>query len=165
MKLKDAYSLKGSYDQPRKHIKKYRHYFANKGPSGQGYGFSCGHVWMWKLDCEEGWVPKNWCFWTVVFENTLDSPLESMEIQLVHPKANQSWKFIGRTDFKAEIPILWPPDAKNWLIGKDPNAGKDWRQEKGMTESDMTEWLSWTKLLCIPMADSCWGLTENSKIL
>ena len=86
-------------------------------------------VWMWELDYKESWVPKNWCFWTVVLEKTLESPLDSMEIQPVHPKGNQSWIFIGRTDAKAETPILWPPDVKNWLIGKDPDAGRDWGQE------------------------------------
>ena len=103
--------------------------FANKGPSSQGYGFSSNRVWMWDLDHNEGWAPKNWCFWTVVLEKTLDSPLDSKEIQQVNPKENQSWVFIGRTDAEAETPILWPPDAKNWLIWKDPDAGKDWRQE------------------------------------
>ena len=99
----------------------------------QGYGFSSGHVWMWELDCEESWALKNWCFWTVVLEKTLESPLDCKEIQPVHPEGNQSWIFIGRTD--AETPILWPLDAKNWLIGKDPDAGKDWRpEEKGTTE-------------------------------
>ena len=117
-----------SYDQPRQHIKKQRHYFANKGPSSQGYGFSSSHVWMWELDYKENWAPKNWCFWTVVLEKTLESPLDCKEIQPVHPKGNQSWVFIERTDVKAETPILWPPDAKNWLIWKDPDAGKDWRQ-------------------------------------
>ena len=126
---------KESYDQPRQHIKKQRHYFANKGPPNQGYGFSCGHVWMWELDCEEGWAPKSWCFLTVVLEKTLESPLNCKEIQPVHPKGNQSWIFIGRTDAEAETPILWPPDAKSWLIWKYPNDGKDWGQdEKRMTE-------------------------------
>ena len=111
-------------------MQKQRHYFANKGSSSQGYGFSCGHVWMLELDCEEGWAPKNWCFWTVVLEKTLESLLYCEEIQPVHPKGNQSWIFIGRTDVEAETPILWPPDAKNWLIGKDPDAGKDLRQEE-----------------------------------
>ena len=87
--------------------------FANKGPSSQGYSFSSGHVWMWELDCEESWMPKNWCFWTVVLEKTLESLLDCKEIQLVHPKGDQSWVFIGRTDAEAEIPILWPPDAKS----------------------------------------------------
>ena len=115
-----------------------KHYFANKGPSSQSYGFSCGHVWMWELDCEESWAPKNWCFWTGVLEKTLESPLDYKEIQPVHPKGNQSWIFIGRTDVEAETPILWPADAKDWVIGKDPDAGKDWRrEEKGTTEDEM----------------------------
>ena len=109
---------KESYDQPRKHIEKQRHYFSNKGPSSQGYGFSCGHVWMWELDCEESWAPKNWCFWTVVLEKTLESPLDCKEIQPVHSKGDQSWVFFRRTDAKAETPILWPPHAKSWLIRK-----------------------------------------------
>ena len=113
-----------SYDQPGQHIQKQRHYFVNKGPSSQGYGFSCGHVWMWELNYKESWVPKNWCFWTVVLEKTLESPLDCKEIQPVHPKGNQSWIFIERTDVEAESPILWPPDAKSWLIWKDPDAGK-----------------------------------------
>ena len=116
-------------------------YFANKGPSSQGYGFSSGHVGMWELDCEESWALKNWCFWTVVLEKALESPLYYKEIKPVNPKGNQSWIFIGRTDSKAETAILWPPDAKSWLIGKDPDAGKDWRQEeKGATEDEMVGW-------------------------
>ena len=106
------------------------YYFANKGPSGQGYGFSSGHVWVWELDCVESWAPKNWCFWTLVLEKTLESPLDCKEIQPVPPKGDQSWVFIGRTDAKAETPILWPPHAKSWLIGKDPDAGRDWGQEE-----------------------------------
>ena len=113
-------------------------YFANKGPSSQGYGFSSGHVWMWDLDCEESWVPKHWCFWTVVLEKTLESPLDCKEIQPVHSKGDQLWVFFGRNDAKGETPVLWPLDAKNWLVGKDPDAGKDWRWEKkGMTEDEM----------------------------
>ena len=112
---------------------KLKHYFANKGPSSQGYGFSSGHVWMWELDCEESWVLKNWCFWTVVLEKTFESPLDCKEFQPVHPKRDQSCVFIGRTDAEAEIPILWPPHAKSWLIGKDPNAGRDWGQEENGT--------------------------------
>ena len=99
-----------------------------KGPSCQGYGFSCGHVWMWGLDCEESWASKNWCFCTVVLEKTLVSPMDCKEIKPVNSKGDQSCIFIGRTD--AEGPILWPPDANNWLTGKDPDAGKDWRQEE-----------------------------------
>ena len=117
------------------------HYFANKGPSSQSYGFSSSHVWMWELDCKESWALKNWCLWTVVLEKTLESPLDCKEIQLVHSKGDQSWVFIGRTDGKAEIPVLWPPDAKSWLIGKDPDAGKVWRwEEKGTTEDEMVDW-------------------------
>ena len=132
---------KKSYDQPRHHIKKQRYYFANKGPSSQSYGFPRGHVWMWELDYKESWVLKNWCFWTVVLEKTLESPLGCKEIQPVHPKGNQSWVFIGRTDAEAETPILWPPDVKNGFIGEDLDAGKDWRQEeKGTTEDEMVGW-------------------------
>jgi len=116
-------------------------YFADKGLSSQSYGFSSSHVWMWVLDYKESWVPKNWCFWTVVLEKTLESPLDSKEIQPVHPMGNESWIFIGRTDAEAETPILWPLDAKNWFIGKDPDAGKDWSwEEKGSTEGEMVEW-------------------------
>ena len=125
-------------------ILKSRHYFANKGPSSQSYGLSNSRVWMWKLDYKESWAPKNWCFWTVVSEKTLESPLDSKEIQPVHPKGNQSWLFIGRTDAEAETPILWPPDAKNWLIWKAPDAGKDWRrEEKVTTEDEMVGWYHW----------------------
>ena len=132
---------KKSYDQLRHHIKKQRHYFAHKGPSSQSYGFSSGHVWMWEMDYKESWVPKNWCFWTVVLERTLESPLDCKEIQPVHPKGNQSWIVIGRTDAAAETPGLWPPDKKNWLIRKDPDAGKDWWwEEKGMTEDETVGW-------------------------
>ena len=118
-----------------------RYYFANKGPSSQGYGFSSGHVWMWVLDYKESWAPKNWCFWTVVLEKTLESHLDCKEIQSVHPKGNPSWVFIGRTDVETETPILWPPDVKSWLIWKDPDAGKDWGQEaKGTTDDEMVGW-------------------------
>ena len=122
-------------------IKKQRHYFVNKGPSSQRCGFSRGHVWMWELEYKESWVQKNWCFWTVVLKKTLESPLDCKEIQLVHPEVNQSWIFIGRTDAEAETLIHLPPDGKNWLIGKDPDARKDWRrEEKGTTEDKMAGW-------------------------
>ena len=135
---------KKSYDQPRQHIKKQRHYLANKGLSSQSYDFSSSRVQMWHLDYEETWVPKNWCFWTVVLDKTLESPLDSKEIKPVHPKGNKSWLFIGRTDAEAETPILWAPDVKNWLIGKDPDAGKDWRwEEKGTTDDEMAGWHHW----------------------
>ena len=121
-----------------------RHYFVNKGPSSQGYGFSSGHVWMWELDYKESSVQENWCFWTVVLEKTLESTLDCQEIQPVHPKGNHSWVFVGRTDVKAETPILWPPDVKSWLIWKDPDARKDWGpEEKGMTEDEMVGWHHW----------------------
>ena len=139
---------KESYDQPRQHIKKQKYYFANKGPSSQGYGFSSGHVWMWELDCEESWALKNWYFWTVVLEKTLESPLDCKEIQPVHSKGDQSWAFIGTTDADAETPVLWPPHAKSWLIRKDPDAGKDrGQEEKGTTQDEMASWhhlLEWT---------------------
>ena len=109
----------------------------------QSYSFSSSHVWVWELDCKESWALNNWCFWTVVLEKTLESPLDC-KIKPVHPKGNQSWVFIGKTDVKAETPILWPPDAKNWLIWKDPDAGKDWRwEQKGMTEDEMVRWHHW----------------------
>ena len=128
-----------SYDWPRQHIKKQRHHFVNKGLSSQGYGFSSSHVWMWELDHKEGWALKCWCFWTVVLEKTLESPLDCKESKPINPKGIQSWIFIGRTD--AEVPILWAPDAKSWLIGKDPDGGKDWRrEEKGTTEDEMAGW-------------------------
>ena len=102
---------------------------------------------MWELGYKESWVPKNWCFWTVVLEKTLESPLDCTDIQPIHPKADQSWVFIGRNDVEAETPILWPPDTKSWLIWKDPDAGKDWGQEEkgktGMTEDEMVEWHHW----------------------
>ena len=110
----------------------------------QAYGFSSGHVWMWELDYKEGWVQKNWCFWTVVLGKTLESPLDCKEIQPAHPKEDQSWVFIGRTNAEAETLIPWPPDAKNWLIWKDPDTGKDWGQEeKGTTKHEMVGWDHW----------------------
>ena len=134
---------KKSYDQPRQHINKQRYYFTNKGPSSQSYGFS-SHVWMWELDYKESRVLKNWYFWTVVLEKTLESLLDSKGIQSVYPKGNQSWIFIGRADAEAETPILWPPGAKYWLTRKDPESGKEWRwEEKGMTEDEMAGWHHW----------------------
>ena len=128
----------------RQHIKRQRHYFVHKRLFSQGYGFSSSHVCMWELDHKESWAPKNWCLWTVVLEKTLESPLDCNKIQPVHPKGNPSWIFIVRNDAKAETLILWPPDAKNWLIWKDPDAGKDWRQEKkGKTEDEIFGWHYW----------------------
>ena len=144
---------KKSYDQPRQNIKKQRHYFANKSLSSQGCGFSSSHVWLWELDYKQSWALKNWCFWTVVLERTLESPLDSKEVQRIHPKRILAdiylnkyyyWIFIGRTDAEAETAIRCPPDAKNWLIWEDSDAGKDWRQEeKGMTEYEMVGWHHW----------------------
>ena len=139
-----ANEIKRRYDQPRQHIIKQRHYFVNKCLSSQGFGFSSGYVWMWELDYKESWVPKNWCFRTVVLEKTLESPLDCKEIQPVHPKGDQSWVFIGRTDAEAKTLIFWPPNVKIWLIWKDLDAGKDWRQEeKGTTEDEMVGWHRW----------------------
>ena len=118
-------------------IKKQRHYFANKDLYSQSYGFSSSHVWMSELDQKEGWALKNWCFQIVVLEKTLESPLDCKDLKLVHPKGNQPWIFIERTDAEAEAPILWPPEAKSRHIGKDPDARKDWRQKKGAAEDEM----------------------------
>ena len=130
---------KKSYDQPRQHIKKQRYYFANKGPFSQSYGFSSSHVWMWDLDYKESWVLKNGCFWTVMLEKTLQRPLDCKEIKPVNPKGNQSWLFIIRTDAEAEAPILWPPDSKNWLTGKD----WCWERLKAGGERDHRGWDGW----------------------
>ena len=116
--IKTVAPWKKSYDQPRQHMKKQKHYFAYKGPSSQSYCFSSGHLWMWELDHKENWAPKNWCFWTLQFEKTLESPLDYKEIQPFNPKGNQSWWFIVGTDAEAEAPILWPPDAKRQLTVK-----------------------------------------------
>ena len=125
----------GSYGKPRQHLKKQRHHFVDKCLYSQSYGFSGSHVQMWELDHKEDWALKNWCFGTVVLEKTLESPLDCKEIKPVNPKGNQPQIFIGRTDAEAEAPILRPPDAKSWLIGKDPDAEKNWgHEEKGATE-------------------------------
>ena len=124
------------YDEPGQCIKKQRRCFANKGPYSQNYGFSSSHVWMWEVDHKEGWAPKNWCFWIVVLEKTLQSPLDCKELKPVNPKGNQPWN--GKIDAEAEGPILWLPDAKSQLIWKDSDVGKDWEQEqKGVTENEM----------------------------
>ena len=139
IKLKDACFLEESYDQPRQHIKKQRHRFADKSPCSQSYGFSSGHVWMSELDHKEGWVPKNWCFRIVIRGKTLESPLDCKEINPVNPKGNQPWIFTGMTDAEAEAPILWPHDGKGQLIGKDSDAGKDWgKRRRGWQR---TRWL------------------------
>ena len=128
---------KESYYKPRQHIKKQRHYFANKGLYSQNYSFSSSHVWMWELYYKESQYLKNWCFSTVLLEKTLESPLDCKEIQPVYPKGNQPWIFTGSTVDKTEAPILWPPGTKRWLIGKALEAGKDWRQKKGASEDTM----------------------------
>ena len=132
-----------SYNQPRQHIKKQRHYFANKGLYSHSHGFSSSHVWMWGLDHIEGWMPKNWCFQTVMLEKTLESPLDYKEIKPVNPKGYQPWIFIDRTNPEAEAPILWPPDVKSQFTGQDPEAGKDWGQEEKWATDKMAGWHHW----------------------
>ena len=140
MKLKDT-PWKKSYDRPRQCIKTQRRQFANNGPYSQSYGFSSSPIWMWELDHKKGWAPRSWCFQTVVLEETLESRLDSKEIQPVNPKGNKLRISIGRTDAEAEAPILWPPDAKGRLVGKDPNAGRNWRQKKkGAVKDEMVRW-------------------------
>ena len=141
MKLKDVCSLKAELWQTYSILKSRD--IADKGLSSQNYGFSSSHVWMWELDHKWSWAPKNWCFWTVVLGKTLvvlESLLDCKEMKPVNPRGNQFWIFIGRTDAEAKAPILWPPDMKPWLIGKDPVPGKDWRQEKWMTGYEMVGW-------------------------
>ena len=171
IKLKNLAPWKKSYDQPRQHIKKQRYYFADKGLSSESYGFSihtsyiiCIHtsyVWMWELDHKEGRVPKNWYFWTVVLEKTLESPLDCKEIKPINPKRNQFWIFIGRTDVEAETATLWSHDAKNWLIGKD------WCWERlkageGMTEDEMVAWHHWLEWWT---SSGSWWWTGKSVVL
>ena len=139
MKLKDAYSLEGKLWPTETAYSKAETLLYHQSPSSQGYGFSSGHVWMWELDYKESWALNNWCFWTVVLEKTLESTLDCKEIQPVHPKGNQPWIFIGRTDAEAETPILWPPDVNHWLFRKDSDAGKDWRYEKWTIKNAMLD--------------------------
>ena len=137
---------KKSCDKPRQYIKKQRHYFANKSPYSQSYGFSSSHVWVWELNHKEGWVLKNWCFWIVLLEKILESPLDCKEIKTINSKENQSLIFIGRmdTEDEDEALALWPPDVKSQFITKDPDSGKDWMQkEKWMTEDKMAGWHCW----------------------
>ena len=144
VKLNMLAPWKESYAKCRQHVKKQRHYFANKGPSNQSYGPSCSHVWMWELEHKVSWVLKNWCFWTVVLEKPLESPLDCKGIKPVNPKGNQPWIFIERTNAEPEAQILCPPDVKNYIIGKDPDAGKDWRQEeKGMAGDEVVVCHHW----------------------
>ena len=155
---------KKSYD--KQHIKKQSHYLTNKGPSSQSYDFSSSHVWMWELGHEESWVPKNWCFWTVVLEKTLESPLDSKEIQPVHPKGNQSWIFIGRTDAETEAPILWPPDAEELTHWKRPWF---WERLKAGGEGDHREWDVWivslTSWTWVWISSGSWWWTGRPGVL
>ena len=154
---------KKSYDKPRQHIKKQRHYLADKNPFSQSYHFSISHVWMWELDYKESLAPKNWCFWSVVLEKTLESPLDCKEIQPVHPKGDQSWAFFGRNDAKAETPVLWPPHATSWLIRKDSDVGRDWGQEKkGTTEDEM---VSPTRWMWVWVNSGSWWWTGRPGVL
>ena len=160
---------KKSYDQPRQHTKEQRHYFADKGPSNQSYDFSSSHVWMWELDLKEGWELKNWCFWTVILEKTLESPLDCLdnkEIQPVHPKGNQSWIFTERTYTEAETPTLRSPDVKNWLTGKNPDSGKDWRQEERGDDKGWDGWIvSPTQWTWVWVNSGSWGWTGRPGML
>ena len=140
-------------------------YSINKSPSSKSYCFSISHVWMWELDYNESWALKNWCFWTVVLEEALESPLDYKEIKPVHPKGNKSLIFIGSTDTEAETPILWPPDEKNWLIWKDPDAGKDWRREKWMTEDEMGWMASPTQWTWVWVNSGSWWWTGRPSVL
>ena len=162
---------KKSYDQPRQHIKNQRHHFTNKGLSSQMYGFSSSPVWTWELEYKESWAPKNQCFWIVVSEKTLESPLDCKEIQPVNSKGNQFWIFIGRTDAEAETPILWQPDAKNWLICKDPDAGKDWRwrrrgQQRIRWLDGITHWtdMSLSRLQDLVKDRAVWRAAVNGMV-
>ena len=161
MKVKDACSLEEKLWPTKQHLKKHRHYFANKGASSQSYGFSSSHVWMWKLDSKESWAPKNWCFWTVVLK-TLESPLDSKEIQPVNSKGNQSWIFIGRTDADAKAPIFWPPDAKNWLI-------RCWKRLMAGGEGDDRGWDGWmaspTRWTWVWASSGSWWWTGKPGVL
>ena len=156
---------KKSYDQSRQHIKKQRYYFADKGPSSQSYGFSSTNVWMLDLEHKESWAPNNWCFWTVVLEKTLESPLDCKEIQSVHPKGNRSWIFIGRTGAEAEASVLWPPDAKNWLTERLWT----WERLKAGGEGDSRGWDGWmaplTQWTWVWARSRSWWWTGKSDVL
>ena len=141
-------------------------YLANKGPYNQSYGFSSSHVWMWELDYKGSWAPRNWCFWTVVLEKTLESPLDFKEIKPINPKGKQPWIFIGRTNAEAETPIIWPPDAKKWLTGKDPDAGENWKQEdREMTEDEIGWMASPTQWTWIWASSRSWWWTGKPCML
>ena len=144
MKINTLAPWNKSYDKPRQHIKKQRYYFTDKGLYNQSYDFSSTHVWIWELDHKESWAVKNWCFWIMVLEKTLGSPMDCKEIKPANPKGNQSWILIGRTDAEAETPVLWLPHVKSCLIGKDSDAGRNWGQEeKGSTEDEMIGLYHW----------------------
>ena len=151
--------------QPRQLIKKQRHYFTNKGPSSQGYGFSSSHdgCESWTIKKVEHWRTDAFEWWC--WRRLLESPLDCKEIQPVHPKGNQSWTFIGRTDTEAETPILWPPDAKNWLTEKDPDTGENWRQEKGTTEDEMVGWHHRLNGTWVWASSESWGWTGKPGVL
>ena len=156
---------KETYDQPKQHIKKQKHYFANRDLSSQSYGFSSSHVWMWELDYKESWALENRCFWNVVLKKTLESPLDCKEIQPVHPKGNQSWIFIGRTDAETETSIICPRDVKDRLIGKDPESGKGWRwEEKETTEDEMVR-VSLTQWTRVWVNSRSWWWTGKPGVL
>ena len=137
------YIVAYTYQLPRQHIKKQSYHFADKGPHSESYSFSSRHVQMWELDHKEGWALKNWCFLIVVLKKTFESPLDSRDIKPVNPKGNQPWRFIGRTDAEAAALILLPCDMKSWLIGKDPDAGKDWGREEEAAKDEMVGWYHW----------------------
>ena len=163
--IKRLVPWKKSYDQPRQSIKKQRHYFSNKGPSSQNFGFSSSHVWIWELDRKESWAPKNWCFWIVVLEKTHESPLDCKEIKPINPKGNQSWICIGRTDAEAKTPLLWPPDVKNWFTRKDLMLGKI----EGRGEGDDRGWDGWmaslTQWTWVWVNSRIWWWTEKPSVL
>ena len=160
MKLKDTSPWQKSYDQPRQHIKKQRHHVANKGPSSQSFGFSSSHVWMWELGYKESWVPKNWCFWTVVLEKTLESPLDCKEIKLVHPKGNQSWIFTGRTDVEADTLATWREELTHW---KRPWC---WERLKAGGEGGWDGWMAWlTQWTWVWVSSGNWWWTGKPGVL
>ena len=147
-------------------LEKQRHYFAHKSLYSQRYGFSNSHVWIWDLDNNKGWALKNWCFWTVILEETLKSPLDFKKFKAVNPEGNQPWVFTGRSDAEAEAPLLWPPDARNWLLRKDPDAGKDWRQGGERDDRGRDGWMtSPTQWTWVWVSSGKWWMTGKSGVL